>query len=78
MKFILEVDMDEGAVGGDAVRELERILRYWGGNLRHYELKPGDGSSIYDSAYSEVGAWRVSAPDAPDAPEPAPEPGGTR
>ncbi|TMQ99244.1 hypothetical protein ETD83_18250 [Actinomadura soli] len=47
----------------NTVRELERILRYWGGNLRHYELKPGDGSVIYDSGYGEVGAWRVTSPD---------------
>lgn len=60
MKFVLEIDMTEGVVGEDAVRELERILRYWGGNLRHYRLKPGDGSVVYDSGYSEVGAWRIT------------------
>ncbi|MGH3241051.1 MAG: hypothetical protein ACRDNL_11780 [Spirillospora sp.] len=63
MKFVLEIDMTEGAVGGDTVRELERILRYWGGNLRHYELKPGDGSAVYDSGYSEVGTWSVIPPE---------------
>ncbi|MFI0406219.1 hypothetical protein [Actinomadura sp. 3N508] len=70
MKFVLEVDMTEGAVADDAVRELQRILRYWGGNLHHYELKPGDESVIYDSAYSEVGAWRIISEDAAAAPEP--------
>ncbi|AZM55663.1 hypothetical protein DMA15_26320 [Streptomyces sp. WAC 01529] len=38
-----------------------RILRYWGGNLRHYALTPGDGESVHDSAYREVGRWRVVA-----------------
>ncbi|TDC55209.1 hypothetical protein E1281_13665 [Actinomadura sp. KC345] len=61
MKFILEVDMSEGVVSDDAARELGRILRYWGGNLHHYALKPGDGSDIYDSGYSEVGHWRIAA-----------------
>ncbi|MEU8804463.1 hypothetical protein [Spirillospora sp. NPDC048819] len=62
MKFILEVDMSEGVVGEDAARELGRILRYWGGNLHHYALKPGDGSAIYDSGYSDVGQWRIEEP----------------
>ncbi|BCM70831.1 MULTISPECIES: hypothetical protein [Streptomyces] len=59
MRFVLEVTMDDGAVAQDRVAELERILRYWGGNLRHYALDPGDGSAVYDSAYQEVGGWRV-------------------
>ncbi|GAA2063682.1 hypothetical protein GCM10009801_07730 [Streptomyces albiaxialis] len=61
MKFSLEVDMDDALSEGDAARELGRILRYWGGNLHHYELKPGDGSVIYDSAYREVGRWAIEA-----------------
>ncbi|MFC4494956.1 hypothetical protein ACFPA8_12500 [Streptomyces ovatisporus] len=61
MKFVLEVDMGETAFDGEAAGELGRILRYWGGNLRHYDLKPGDGSAIYDSAYSEVGRWSIVA-----------------
>ncbi|WP_141579227.1 hypothetical protein [Actinomadura sp. WMMA1423] len=60
MKFVLEVDLGEGAVAEDAVGELGRILRYWGGNVRHYELKPGDGSAVYDSDYREVGRWEIS------------------
>ncbi|MEU2223615.1 MULTISPECIES: hypothetical protein [unclassified Streptomyces] len=59
MKFVLEVTVDDGGTAQDRVRELERVLRYWGGNLRHYALEPGDGSAVYDSAYREVGAWRV-------------------
>lgn len=59
MKFILEVDMNDGVVGENVVRELGRILRYWAGNLHHYELKPGDGSAIYDSGYTDVGHWKI-------------------
>ncbi|MFF5856933.1 hypothetical protein ACFY8B_15055 [Streptomyces sp. NPDC012751] len=59
MKFVLEVTVDDCGTPQDRVRELERVLRYWGGNLRHYALEPGDGSAVYDSAYREVGAWRV-------------------
>ncbi|MBQ0851685.1 hypothetical protein ACFU9Y_16960 [Streptomyces sp. NPDC057621] len=62
MKFTLEVDMADTGWEGNAVQELERILRYWGGNLRHYELKPGDGSALYDSGHREVGTWSVTAP----------------
>ncbi|MEV6050924.1 hypothetical protein [Streptomyces sp. NPDC052107] len=61
MKFVLEVTVDEGASARDRAAELGRILRYWGGNLHHYGLEPGDGSAVYDSAYQEVGAWRVVA-----------------
>ncbi|MFE4664812.1 hypothetical protein ACFRI7_19360 [Streptomyces sp. NPDC056716] len=61
MKFVLEVTLDDGAVAKDPVGEVGRILRYWGGNLGHYAMGPGDGSAIYDSEYSEVGAWRVIA-----------------
>lgn len=59
MKFFLEVDMGETAFDGNAVDELGRILRYWGGNLGHYEMKPGAGSAVYDSAYNEVGRWGI-------------------
>ncbi|MFI1395965.1 hypothetical protein [Streptomyces sp. NPDC020681] len=63
MKFVLEVDMGDTAFDGEAVRELGRILRYWGGNLQHVELKPGAGSAIYDSEYREVGQWSIVAAD---------------
>ncbi|AJP04861.1 hypothetical protein ACFY4K_03235 [Streptomyces leeuwenhoekii] len=62
MKFVLEVTMDDGALAEDPVGELGRILRYWGGNVRHYDLRPGDGSAVYDSAYQEVGGWRIEEP----------------
>ncbi|GGW48472.1 hypothetical protein CP966_30890 [Streptomyces galilaeus] len=60
MKFVLEVALDEGASPQDRARELGRVLRYWGGNLGHYALEPGDGSPVYDSEYREVGQWRVA------------------
>ncbi|GAA2260188.1 hypothetical protein GCM10010145_32150 [Streptomyces ruber] len=60
-KFLLEVDLEQADWDEDtAVRELGRILRYWGGNLHHYALRPGDGSALYDSAYREVGSWAVA------------------
>jgi hypothetical protein len=61
MRFVLEVDMGETGFDGEAVKELGRILRYWGGNLHHFEMKPGDGAAIYDSAYREVGRWEIRA-----------------
>jgi hypothetical protein len=69
MKFLLEVDMGETAWDGQADKELGRILRYWGGNLRYYELKPGDRAEIMDSSYREVGEWRIVA--AAEASKPA-------
>jgi hypothetical protein len=59
VKFVLEVDVDADRPAEDTAGELGRILRYWGGNLKHYALKPGDGSAVYDSQYQEVGRWRV-------------------
>ncbi|GGV82392.1 hypothetical protein GCM10010294_57480 [Streptomyces griseoloalbus] len=63
MRFLLEVTMDGEALAKDPAGELGRILRYWGGNLRHYALVPGDGSVIYDSGYREVGRWSVENAD---------------
>ncbi len=60
MKFTLEVDMGDDAFGGNAEKELGRILRYWAGNLKHYSLTPGDASRIYDSAYQDVGSWQIT------------------
>ncbi|GAA4542435.1 hypothetical protein ACFYN9_11180 [Streptomyces collinus] len=60
MKFLLEVTMDDAALVKDPAGELGRILRYWGGNVRHYALSPGDGAAIYDSEYREVGRWHVA------------------
>ncbi|MEV6431110.1 hypothetical protein [Nocardia sp. NPDC051463] len=63
MKFTLEVDLDALPDGlpapADLAEELGRILRYWGGNLRHYQMVEGESSDIYNSAYRLVGAWRI-------------------
>lgn len=59
MKFILEVEL--GDFGDDVGKELGRILRYWGGAMRQVELTDGTSQAIYDSAYREVGQWRVTA-----------------
>ena len=45
--------------GDEAAAELGRILRYWGGAMKEVELAPGAGFAISDSAYREVGAWRI-------------------
>jgi hypothetical protein len=60
MRFVLEVDMGENAFEGNGLKELGRILRYWGGNLHYFEMKPGDGSVVYDSDYREVGRWTIT------------------
>lgn len=55
----MEIDLD--ALAGDAETELGRILRYWGGNLKYYDLtKPVGDVECSDSTYTVVGAWRVS------------------
>jgi hypothetical protein len=57
MKFVLAVDLEK--LTGDPVYELGRILRYWAGNLKYYELVAGDRQEIYDSTYQAVGEWRI-------------------
>ena len=59
MRFVLEVELD--GFGDGRVAEVERILRYWGGNLRHFALAEGDAAELRDSEYREVGSWRVGA-----------------
>jgi hypothetical protein len=61
MRFVLEVSVDEGAVAQDPAGELGRVLRYWGGSLKHYALEAGDGAAVHDSAGAEVGRWRIVA-----------------
>ena len=60
MKFTLEVDLSAGAVPNDVLGELGRILRYWAGNLKHYELTVGAGETVSDSSYAEVGTWKYT------------------
>jgi hypothetical protein len=61
MRFVLEVDLEAGALAGDdRASELGRILRYWGGAMKQVPLAPGSTQALYDSHYTEVGAWRVT------------------
>ncbi|MCA0378121.1 MAG: hypothetical protein LCH36_01595 [Actinobacteria bacterium] len=59
MRFHLEIDLDALPQPQDA--ELGRILRYWAGNLSHYDLTAETSDSIRNSVYEEVGCWRVTA-----------------
>ena len=60
MRFVLEVDLDAGALAdGDRAAELGRILRYWGGSMKQIDLRPGASQDLYDSGYTRVGSWRV-------------------
>ena len=60
MRFVLEVDLDVGALAGeDRAAELGRILRYWGGSMKQVELAAGARQGLYDSGYTRVGEWRV-------------------
>ncbi len=60
MKFTLEVDLTAGGIPGHEVEELGRILRYWAGNVKHYELAAAPAETIYDSGCSPVGAWAIT------------------
>jgi hypothetical protein len=58
MKFTLEVDLD--AVAGEPVDELGRILRYWAGNMKYYDLaNPVPPVEVSDSVYTIVGNWSL-------------------
>ncbi|MGK5112556.1 MULTISPECIES: hypothetical protein [unclassified Geodermatophilus] len=60
MRFVLEVDLDAGALAGDdRAAELGRILRYWGGSMKQVPLDAGTRQDLYDSGYTAVGSWRV-------------------
>lgn len=59
MQFTLTVDMDH--LTGDPEQELSRILRYWAGNLKHYELTEGTNETLMDSAYVPVGQWQIES-----------------
>jgi hypothetical protein len=60
MKFVLEVDLDGMTADGAAGKELGRIFRYWAGAVQQADLKSGQGSAVYDSAYREVGHWSIT------------------
>ena len=60
MRFVLEVDLDAGALAGEnRAAELGRILRYWGGYMKQMELAPGAQQDLSDSDYAVVGSWRI-------------------
>jgi hypothetical protein len=60
MRFVLEVDLDAGALAGDKrAEELGRILRYWGGSMKHVTLALGGRQDLFDSDYAVVGSWRI-------------------
>jgi hypothetical protein len=61
MRFVLEVDLDAGALAGEnPAAELGRILRYWAGAMKQLPpLAPGDRQDLSDSDYTVVGSWRV-------------------
>jgi hypothetical protein len=60
MRFVLEVDLDAGALAGeDRAAELGRILRYWGGAMKQVDLDAGARQDLYDSGYAPVGSWRI-------------------
>ncbi|BDZ42209.1 hypothetical protein GCM10025865_15080 [Paraoerskovia sediminicola] len=58
MRFVMDIDLD--LVAGDATEELGRALRYWAGNLKHYELAEGTTEAVMDSAYTAVGTWEIT------------------
>jgi hypothetical protein len=60
MRFVLEVDLDAGAMPGEKrAEELGRILRYWGGSMKQVALDAGAHQDLYDSGYTRVGEWRI-------------------
>jgi hypothetical protein len=60
MRFVLEVDLDAGALAGEhRAEELGRILRYWGGAMKQVPLEPGSQQDLSDSDYAVVGEWRI-------------------
>ena len=62
MRFVLEVDLDVGALAGnDRGAELGRILRYWGGATKDLPLVAGDRQDLYDSDYTKVGEWWIDS-----------------
>lgn len=57
-RFHLEIDL--AAVAGDPGEELSRVLRYWAGNMKHYDLGQPATETVYDSEHREVGHWTLA------------------
>ncbi|MGA4841825.1 hypothetical protein [Streptomyces sp. G45] len=60
MNFRLDITLDPTAPADTTIRELGRILRYWAGNLHHYDLTPGTRETVTDSSYTPVGTWEIT------------------
>ncbi|MGW6132457.1 hypothetical protein ACWFNE_20720 [Cellulomonas sp. NPDC055163] len=76
MRFTFEVELDDATPDQTVLDELGRALRYWAGNLKHYPLTDGQHDTIRDSAYAEVGEWRLTrgaAHEGDAAPPPTPD-----
>ncbi|WP_150462416.1 hypothetical protein [Nesterenkonia ebinurensis] len=58
IRFRLDVDLS--AVAGDPTEELSRVLRYWAGNMKHYDFEQPATETVYDSEYREVGGWSLA------------------
>lgn len=54
------LDVDLSAVAGDPREELSRVLRYWAGNMKHYDFEQPATEAVYDSEYREVGNWALT------------------
>lgn len=59
MRFTLEIDLDD--LTGEPAAEVGRILRYWASGVSDDTLVPGSRQAVYDSSFTEVGAWTVTA-----------------
>lgn len=57
-QFVLEIDLS--AVDGDPTEELSHALRYWAGNLKHYDLEVPVAETVYDSEYGKIGQWSLA------------------
>ena len=72
MRFTFEVELDDATPDKTVLDELGRALRYWAGNLKHYPLTDGQHDAIRDSAYAEVGEWRIERGGHAPTPDTAP------
>ncbi|WP_426243468.1 hypothetical protein [Nocardioides sp. LHG3406-4] len=60
MRFVLDVTVD-AADPEAAAAELGRVLRYWGGAMRQIDVTAPAEQEVYDSGYTPIGSWRLSA-----------------
>jgi hypothetical protein len=55
-----ELSIDLGEIDGDPGEEVARILRYWGRYATQLDWTRPSEQAVYDSSWSEVGAWRLT------------------